>query len=338
MEMILKNGRYGVEVDGIFVPAISGGSDFTVSRPGQDNGAGDALANFYKKFAGEVMTTFSENNIMLAQGLTMVRNISSGKSAAFPATGVAVASYHVPGTELVGQIIKASERVISIDSLLAADVFVANIDEAMAEYEVRSIYSNECGVALADQADLRLLRVAVLAARASSTVTGGNGGTVITDADGDVNGASLAASIYAAAQAMDEKKIPASDRNVFVKPAQYYLMAQNTDLINKDWTGGNGDIAQGTIGSIGGLRVRKTNHVPTANAAVVTGENNTYNGTFNTTFAVALQKRAIGTVKLLDLAVESEYSVRHQGTLLVAKYAMGHGILRPECAVEFKTA
>jgi hypothetical protein len=39
-------------------------------------------------------------------------------------------------------------------------------------------------------------------------------------------------------------------------------------------------------------------------------------------------------VKLMDLSTEMEYSVRHQGTLIVAKYAMGHGILRPECAVE----
>ena len=40
----------------------------------------------------------------------------------------------------------------------------------------------------------------------------------------------------------------------------------------------------------------------------------------------------------MDLAVESEYSVRYQGTLLVGKYAVGHGILRPECSAEIKTA
>jgi hypothetical protein len=309
-------------------------SDFVVARPGQNNATGNALALFYQKFTGEVMTTFSNKNIML--GKTRVRNIRNGKSAAFAATGVVTANYHVPGTELVGQTTKAAERIINIDSLLVADVFVANIDEAMAEYEVRSIYSNESGVALADRMDTQLLRVAVLAARASSTITSGNGGTVVTDADADVNGASLAASIYAMAQAFDEKNVPDMDRDVFVKPAQYYLMAQNTDLINRDWTGGNGDIAKGTIEMIGGFRVNKTNHVPTANYAGVTGENNTYNGTFNTTIAVALCKPAVGTVKLLDLAVESEYSVRHQGTIIVSKYAVGHGILRPECAGEIK--
>jgi hypothetical protein len=44
-------------------------------------------------------------------------------------------------------------------------------------------------------------------------------------------------------------------------------------------------------------------------------------------------KEAIGTVKLLDLATESDYQIERQGTLFVAKYAMGHGVLRPECSV-----
>ena len=263
MEMILKNGRVGVMDEGVlvFLPAISGGSDFTASRLGQYNGSGSALALFYKQFAGEVMTTFAAQNVLLAK--TMVRNIKQGKSAAFPATGVVNAHYHIPGTELTGQTTKATERLISIDSLLVADVFIPNIDEAMAQYEVRSIYSHEAGVSLADQMDLNLFRVLCLAGRASSTITGLNGGTVVTASTADVNGAALAAAIYSVAQAFDEKKVPAEGRFVGVKPAQYYLMAQNTDLINKDWTGGNGDIAKGTIGSVGGIEVVKSIHVPT---------------------------------------------------------------------------
>jgi hypothetical protein len=50
------------------------------------------------------------------------------------------------------------------------------------------------------------------------------------------------------------------------------------------------------------------------------------------------QKTAVGTVKLMDLAMESAYDIRRQGTLFVAKYAMGHGVLRPECSVELKKA
>jgi len=44
-------------------------------------------------------------------------------------------------------------------------------------------------------------------------------------------------------------------------------------------------------------------------------------------------KDAAATVKLLDLGVESEYQIERQGTLMVAKYAMGHNVLRGKAAI-----
>ena len=48
-------------------------------------------------------------------------------------------------------------------------------------------------------------------------------------------------------------------------------------------------------------------------------------------------KDAAATVKLLDLGVESEYQIDRQGTLMVAKYAMGLNILRPACAIGLRS-
>lgn len=310
--------------------------DFTVSRPGQVNGAGDAKALFYKKFSGEVMTAFEERNVFMP--LHMVRTISSGKSAAFPIHGKATSSYHTPGTEINGQNILGNEQIISIDSLLVSPVFVANIDEAMSEYSYRSIYSNECGNELANAFDKRAAKVVVLTARGASPVTGGNGGSVLnSNASVNTNDVALASQIFAAAQKLDEKDIPENDRVAVVRPAQYYLLVQGTTVINRDW-GGSGSYADGKVLKVANVSILKSNHIPSSNTnAAASGENNTYFGDFSKTTAVVFQKRAFGTVKLLDLAVESEYSVRHQGTLLVAKYALGTAPLRPECAVEIAT-
>ena len=49
--------------------------------------------------------------------------------------------------------------------------------------------------------------------------------------------------------------------------------------------------------------------------------------------ALVMTKDAVATAKLMDLSVESEYQINRQGTLMVSKYAMGHNILRPACAV-----
>jgi hypothetical protein len=108
--------------------------------------------------------------------------------------------------------------------------------------------------------------------------------------------------------------------------------------LNKDW-GGAGAYADGKVLRIAGLTIVATNHLPSTNITTGTqaGTATRYAVDARTTAALVMQKEAIGTVKLLDLAMESEYDIRRQGTLMVAKYAMGHGILRPECAIELAT-
>lgn len=304
----------------------------TPSRIGQINGAGAVDALFLKVFSGEVLTAFHRTNVFLDK--TMVRTISSGKSAQFPATGTTVAAYHTPGTEITGNSVNHAERVITIDDLLVASAFLSNIDEAMNHYDVRGIYSDEVGKVLAETMDANIAKVGVLAARATATVTGGNGGTALTNANYGTDSTTLASGLFTAAQTLDEKNVPDADRYAYFRPAQYYLLAQNTTVINQ-WYGGQGAISDGTVLKVGGLQIVKTNALPNTNVA--TGPT-AYQGNFSTTVGLVMNKGAVGTVKLLDLATESDYDIRRQGTLLVAKYAVGHGIIRPEAAVELKTA
>lgn len=301
-------------------------------RVGQINGAGDVEALFLKKFAGEVLTTFQTDTVFLDKHL--VRTIEQGKSAQFPATGRFTAAYHTPGTFLTGTSTNHAERVITVDDLLVAQAFVAQIDELKNHYDVRAIYSSELGGVLARTFDANIARVGLLAARASATVTGGSGGAVITDANSGTVGANIASALFSAAQALDEKNVPENDRYAFLRPAQYYVLAQTTNVINRDW-GGLGAYAEGAVLKVAGVHVVKTNQLPNTN--ITTGPT-AYQGNFTTTTMLVMNKMAVGTVKLLDLAMESEYEIQRQGTIMVAKYAMGHGILRPECAVEVKTA
>lgn len=313
-------------------------ADAIVSRLGQANLAGDPKALFLKVFAGEVLTAFAETNVVLQY--VRQRTISSGKSAQFPVLGKNSATYHQPGQQILGGQIAANEVVITIDDLLISPVFIANIDEAMNHYDVRGEYSSQCGIALANTLDKHLLQLGVLAARSAARITGEPGGSVITDASAGTDSNALVADIFAAAQKFDEKDVPKNDRVVFLRPAQYYAIAQNTKVLNKDW-GGAGVYADGKVLRIAGMDVVETNHLPNAvvaNGSTLAGTGNKYAGDFSTTVALAMQKSALGTVKLLDLALESEYQISRQGTLMVAKYAMGHGVLAPQCAVEVKTA
>jgi len=307
------------------------------------NGTGADDALFLKQFSGEVLTSFTETNVMMERHY--VRTISQGKSAQFPATWKADSFYHVPGSELQGQTIKHGERVITIDDLLVSPVFIAQIDEAKNHYDVRSIYTSECGSSLARTADKNVLQTAILAARAAGTVDGSPGGTTLNagaDIVTNANGA-LINSFFAAAQVLDEKDAPEAGRFCVLKPAQYYKLVLDDKAINRDFTAGNGDIRTGKVFDIADIAIVKSNNVPGANVAAAAGTVGPrplgkYAGDFANTIGVVMTPAAVGTVKLLDLQVEGEYQIGRQGTLIVAKYAMGHGILRPECAVELSRA
>ena len=139
------------------------------SRIGQSNLQGDAKAIFLKVFAGEVLTTFAEKNVMMDKHL--VRTIAHGKSAQFPVIGTADAVYHTVGENILEedngyvQKIGHQEKIVHIDDLLISPVFIADIDEAMNHYEVRSEYSTQVGRALSYKFDRHVLQKLVMTAR-----------------------------------------------------------------------------------------------------------------------------------------------------------------------------
>ena len=314
-----------------------------VSFIGQQLGAGDTRQLFLKIFSGEVLTVYDAATVM--KDKVRVRNIVHGKSAQFPAIGRTKAAYHTPGAEITGDLIQQDEKVITIDDLLLASTFISNVDEAISHFEVRSEYSKRMGQALAQTYDRNLLSLAVKAAR--DTGTGGIG----VGAVGQKNATSVAIgtnptvqnivdSLYAAAQTFDTNYIPEEDRFAIVSPATYWAVVTNDKLLSKFWQD-NGNYAEGKIFNIAGFKLIKSNnlalnHADTAVEATYPDYNGKYAVDASGTVALCMHGEALGTVKLLDLASEMEYDIRRQGTLMVSKMAVGHGVLRPEGIYEIK--
>jgi hypothetical protein len=314
-------------------------ANWVVGRPGQINQTGGSFANdnalFLKLFSGEVLTTYQLETVM--DNLVTKRTISGGKTAQFPVTGQVSAAYHVPGTEIVGANTNQNELTINVDDLLVAPVSIARIDEAKTQYDYRSIYSRECGRALARAKDKKLLRIAILAARAAAPISEMTAGSKLTDALMATDKTVLRTNLKLAAQKFDEKNVPAEDRVAVLPPASHYLLLEDDHVSNRFYDTG-GSTKEGSVRRIYGIDLYKSNNIPTDNYAGVSGENNTYAGNFTTTVGVVFQREAVGTVNLIDLATEMEYSVSRQAWLVVAKYACGHGILRASNAIELATA
>ena len=198
-------------------------------------------------------------------------------------------------------------------------------------------------------------------------------GTSLDISDGDCAGFSTASNIISTittcAQKLDENDIPEDDRFIILTPANYYkLVSANSDAVsfttstggvtgagysrleNPLLSTGQVSLADAKVAQVAGISVIKSNHLADVIAegdksSTATGDGASsndvnvgagvgYNANFTGLEGLAGHKSAIGTVKLMDLTTESEYIMTKQGTALVAKYAMGHGVLRPEAAIK----
>jgi hypothetical protein len=306
-------------------------SNATPSRLGQDQLAGATDALFLKVFSGEVMSSFNANTVMADK--TRVRNITSGKSAAFAAIGRIGAQYHTPGAEILGSKVEHGEKVVTIDDLLISDSFIANIDEAKNHYEVRSEYSTQMGQALAQTYDRSLISLAVKTAAAGDAgAVSAQGAASNTNIGATPTVQTIVDALYAEAAAMDDLYLPTEDRFVIVSPATYWGLVQNDKLVDRDF-GQNGSYSDGTVMKVAGMSIVKSANLGvdhTANTAEYPDFNTKYMTDTTGISALVMQRTALATVKLMELASESEYDIRRQGTLMVSKMACGHGAVRPE--------
>lgn len=336
---------------------MSFGSDAAWNGATAPTSANRDLDMFLKVFSGEVLAAFEEANVMLP--LTKVRNINSGKSAQFPLTGKASATYHVPGTSMFDvtvdngdylETIQVGERTIAVDDLLVAPCFIDSLDEAMSHYDYRGPFSAELGRALSYRLDKNLMKIMFLASddAASGALNAGAGRVQLdstTDGSGtiaDITTAEVVDGLFTAAQNLDAGDVPEEGRYAIFEPALYYRMIQNAGsagiVINRDFDG-QGSIAEGAVMQVAGFDIYKANHVSDVrgegNTSANSGERNTYNGDFREFCGLYGHSEGIGTVKLKDISMETEYIIERQGNLMVAKVACGHGVLRAEACGAF---
>lgn len=307
-----------------------------VQNPGQVNNAGDRLALFLKMFSGEVLAAFKR--VSKTTGRHQVRTIGSGKSAQFPVMGRTAGKYLAPGNSLDDQrsAIPHNEKLITIDGLLTADVLITDIDDAMNHYDVRGEYSTQLGEALAIAADGAVLAEAANLSTAPETLAGlGAGGTVELATAATISianeavGKEILQALAGARMRLTKNYVPDADRYFFCTPEAYScvlaaLMPQSSNyqaII---------DIETGNLRNVHGFEIIEVPHFESGGAD---GAHAFPAGLVGKVAGIAMHRSAVGTVQLKSLGLERARRPEYQADQIIAKYAMGHGGLRPEAAV-----
>ena len=319
-------------------------ADVIVAQPGKVEGGTDLLQMYLKVFAGEVITAFERSSVVL--GRHLVRTIEAGKSAQFPVFGRAKAAYLKPGKSLddIRENIPHNERTIQIDGLLTSSQMIADIDEAMKHYDVRGEYSRQMGEALALAADGAVLaEAAKLVVANKENITGLGKGELVTrnlaTADYGITeamGKAIVNMLLEIKAKMSKNRVPAAERFVFMKPEGTNALVASLVAINRDF-GAVATITEANVLRVAGFDIIECPHLTDGGAAVnegvLQGAGHVFPDTYkDSCMFIAMHRTAVGTVKLRDLALEQARRAEYQADMLVAKYAMGHGGLRPEAA------
>lgn len=323
----------------------------SLSRLGQIKGsAADDLALFLKTGINEVLEAYETACVF--KDTIYTRRVKGIKSAAFPIAGKKAARYHVPGTAILGSGNSPSdlnERVIALDALLIADEVVLDLDEAMNYWSVRQSYTTELGRALAYEQDRRAARM-IFAAAANTTEplnlarnTGRVGFTFTLSAgyaaaSQSAKGDELVGAIFACAAAMDKKDVPMDGRCIALGPDDFYALTQSSRAINVDWngnTGANGTYAEGRVMRIAGIPILESNFVTQAAYTTQVGydRNTDYAQDLTKCRGLVWRKQAVGmlTIREPELQITSgDHNIVYQAAIMVARMAIGMGVLRAE--------
>lgn len=278
------------------------------------------------------------------------------KSASFAVMGRTRAKYLEPGKSLDDQRKKFehTEKVIAIDGLLTADCLITDIDDAMNHYDVRVEYSRQLGEALAQSADCAIINeLANMAAKdaivkenipdngTDADKVKGTGGAFefVTGLDLSQSadyGNKIIEGLLAARAAFTKNYVPMGDRYCLLTPEGYsaLIKALMPDSANYQALF---DPNSGKLQTICGFEVIEVPHL--LNEGVDGKHKLSGKYTAAGLQGIVFHRSAVGTVKLKDLAMERARRAEYQADQIIAKYAMGHGGLRPEAVGVFvKTA
>lgn len=317
------------------VTVIDTGYTTGPSRPGQSHLAGDALALFLREFGELVLEAWEEVNKF--ESLSYQRSTTQGKSDLFPVIGRKRDAFeHVPGELVTGGTIEHAEVEISLDPMLVDAVFLAEIDELMAHYELRAPYARQLAESLSTVYDRRIAIQTILAARKQSAdYTNGPVGLVLDDDAYETDVDAMISAMFDAATHIKENDIGGGEMRAMWRPKQYFLLTQSTRLDTGVAGSGSANITEGSIKRVAGFNIDWTNHIPSAN---ITSGNTKYRGDFSETIASVSNSMAVGTLNRRGMKVNWVDQPERLGSLLLASRACGHGILRQECAVEIRKA
>jgi hypothetical protein len=320
-------------------------STSNITRPGQVGATGDVDALHIEEYTGVVEQTLARKSAL--EGFVQSRSVRGTSIITNFAVGESTLQKVVPGTTPDGTVNKFGKNSLQVDTLVTARNFFPLLETWQTSYDARKEVGMEHGKKIAkfrDQAFfIQALKTAALTAAKHSGVNGaGHGGAsqiTMTGASDNLDPALLFGYIADLFVQMEQKDVDPRNDDVIiaVKPAEFYTLLQNEQLINTQYKTSNGTSIEAFVLKAYGVPVISSNNVPhgetIASHLLSNADNsNAYDGDFTKTVAVAFSPRALLAGETIPLTTQMFFDEKMLSWIVGSYLSFAVGPNRPEFA------
>ena len=305
-----------------------------ITRPGQNNGAGDEKILFQTEFTNELIELMDRKTV--TNGFVSHKKVRNAKAFSFKNTGDVGIGQDWDGTVLDGMgEMKTSETIINIEPRVYSVELLTEDDTAMNDFDQRSIIVKKMANKLSNRKDVDRINEMIKASRAPNKITGLPGGTEIvnldlSNADTKLKGEAVYDSLVAATQALFEKDKGEDDLVCFLAPPEYTAVRKLDKLISSDYTSVNGGYDKGNVLMINNIPIIQTNNlkrVDSTNIVDTVNYSEFHGVTAQNVYGVIVAMDTVASGELIADAVRFVEIEDAFSTKIIASYIAGHGIL-----------
>ena len=294
---------------------------YSIVRPGQSNQAGTVSALHLEEYTGVVESTIERKSAL--KGMIPVRPVKGTSVITNFAVGESTLQKATPGTTPDGTGTDFAKRTLTVDTVILARAVLPLLETFQTSYDARKEIGMEHGKKIAKFTDQSFFIQAIKAALftestykgagASGKPAGHFGGSQqILGAGGDaLDPAKLYAAVANLFVKMEEKDVdPRTDDVVIaVKPAEFYTLLQNEQLIDGTYKTSEGTNIQAHLLKAYGVPVVRSTDFPAGQT--ITGHllsnsdnSNAYDGDFSKVVACAFSPRALLAGETIPLTTD----------------------------------
>ncbi len=289
---------------------------YAIVRPGQSNGAGSISALHLEEFTGIVESTIMRKSAL--KGMIPIRPVKGTSTITNFAVGESTLQKATPGAPIDGTPTDFAKRILTVDTVILARAVLPLLETFQTSYDSRKEIGMEHGKKIAKFTDQSFFIQAIKASLLADSAYRGagavgkpaghfGGSTQVLAAAGDsLDPAKLYAAVANLFVKMEEKDVDPRTDDVMIalRPAEFYTLLQNEQLIDGTYLSSEGNSVQGKLLKAYGVPVVSSVNYPAGSTIAGHLLGAAFDGDYSKVVATAFSPRALLAGETIPLVTD----------------------------------